>query len=135
MEVGMPNLLRIVLVLLLGVHGIGHVLFLAPLLGIANWGQSTQSWLLGGDLLARSVGTVIWLVATLGFLVAAAGLFGQTAGWRTAAAGASIVSSIGLVLFWTNPTSSPAYSAFGFDLLVLLALLVLHWPPVAAVGS
>jgi hypothetical protein len=128
----MSDFVRLILVVLLGAHGIGHILFLVPLLGIADWGQSTQSWLLGGDLLSRSLGTVIWLAVTLGFLGAAVGLFGQANWWRTVAIAASALSVIGLVLFWTNPATSPVFSALVFNLVVLLALLVLHWPPVTS---
>lgn len=60
----MSNWLRIVLALVVGAHGIGHILFVMP----------------------------------------------------------------GLVLFWTRPSTSPAISALIFDVLVLTALLIFHWP-------
>jgi hypothetical protein len=72
------------------------------------------------------------LAVTLGFLGAAVGLFGQANWWRTVAIAASALSVIGLALFWTNPATSPVFSALVFNLVVLLALLVLHWPPVTS---
>ena len=47
---------------------LGDILFLVPSLGIAEWGQSTRSWLLTnlvGDGVARAVGSLLWLVAIL----------------------------------------------------------------------
>jgi len=42
-------MLRTALTLIIAAHGIGHILFLVPLLGIADWGQSARSWLLTGQ--------------------------------------------------------------------------------------
>jgi hypothetical protein len=127
----MSNWLRIVLALVVAVHGLGHVLFLVSLLGIADWAQATQSWLLGGGWLAKGLGAAIWLVAIVGFVVAAVGLFQMSGWWQQLAIIAAIVSIAGLLLFWESPPGSPVISALVFDLLVLMALLLLHWPPVA----
>jgi hypothetical protein len=35
--------LRAILALVIAAHGVGHVLLLAPCLGLAEWGQSTRS--------------------------------------------------------------------------------------------
>ena len=83
---------RIILAVAIGAHGIGHVLFLVPLLGIADWGQSTRSWLLsnlGGDVVTRIVGSLLWLAATVGFVTVAVGMFGQQEWWRGLAIGSA----------------------------------------------
>jgi hypothetical protein len=126
----MTNWLRLVLALVVGGHGLGHILFLVPLLRMADWGQTTHSWLLGDGWLAKGLGTVIWLVAIVGFTVVAIGLFQLTSWWRTVAIVAAAVSTLGLLLFWAVPTTSPVISALTFNLLVLGALLIFHWPPV-----
>jgi hypothetical protein len=98
------------------------VLFLIPLLGIADWGQSTQSWLLSGNLghvLAVVIGGLLWLVAIAGFIAVALGLLRQAKWLRRIAVGAALASLAGIVLFWSNPAgSSPLYAAL-FDLAVL----------------
>ena len=131
-------MLRTILALAIAAHGIGHIVFLIPLLGFtsdSNWGQSTQSWLFTHETLARVIGTVIWVAATVAFCAAAYGLFSQMPWWRTAAVAASIASLVGLALFWVNPISSSAYFALGFDVVALASLLIAHWPTVEAVGA
>jgi hypothetical protein len=130
--------LRIILAILVGAHGIGHVLFLVPSLGIADWGQSTRSWLLTdalGDSLTRLIGAAIWLVAIIAFGAVAVGIFTQTDWWRSLAVIGSIVSIVGLILFWANPVASPVFSALAFDAVVLAALLVFRWPPPTVIGA
>lgn len=128
-------MLRIVIVVLLGAHGIGHLLFLMPVLGIADWGQTSRSWVLGDGAGARVVGVALWIAVLAGYGAAVVGLWDQRAWWRTAAIAASAVSVVGLVLFWVTPATSPEVSALAFDLLILGALLVAHWPSTSAVGS
>lgn len=128
-------MLRAVLALVIGAHGIGHILFLVPLLGIADWGQSTRSWLLTGESSARLIGSILWVVATIGFCAAVFGLWSQLPWWRNVAIAAAIVSTIGLVLFWANPVSSSAVFALAFNVIVLGALLLAHWPSIEAVGA
>jgi lipoprotein signal peptidase len=128
-------MLRIVLAVVIGAHGFGHILFLMPLLGNTNWGQSTQSWLLGGDTPAHLIGSLLWIVTMLVFGAAAYGLVSQYSWWRNAAILAAVVSLVGLIIFWANPATSPAISALGFDLLVLGALLIIHFPSIESVGA
>lgn len=131
----MANGLKLLLALVVGAHGIGHVLFLVPLLGVADWGQSTRSWLLGEGWPARGVGSLLWLAAIVGFVAVVVGFWSGAAWWRPLAVAAAAVSTVGLILFWTNPLASPAVSALVFNLLVLAALLVFHWPPLPQPGA
>lgn len=126
----MSNWLRIVLAVVVAAHGIGHILFLMPLVSSTTWGQSAQSWLLGDGGLAKGLGALIWLVALVGFVAAAFGIFRETDWWQMAAIMSAVVSTVGLILFWTRPTTSPAVSALVFNLLILISLLVVRWPPV-----
>lgn len=126
----MSNWLRIVLAVAVAAHGIGHILFLMPLVSSTAWGQSAQSWLLGDGGLAKGLGALIWLVALVGFVAAAFGIFRETDWWQMAAIMSAVVSTVGLILFWTRPTTSPAVSALVFNLLILISLLVVRWPPV-----
>jgi hypothetical protein len=127
-----------VVVVVIMAHGIGHALFLAPCLGIAQWGQSAQSWLLTGvlgDTLTRLVGSIVWLLAVAGFVAAGAGLLGQQAWWRGLAVGAAGVSLLGLILFARGGDAQPLLSAGLMDVAILVALLWAQWPSADLVGA
>ncbi|MFZ0548363.1 MAG: hypothetical protein WAM60_23145 [Candidatus Promineifilaceae bacterium] len=91
-------------------------------------GQSTHSWLLGDGWPAKGLGSLIWLVVIVGFIGAAVGIFGESELWRPLAAAASVISAVGLLLFWARPVNSPVVSALVVNLLVLGSLLIFHWP-------
>ena len=93
-------MLRSVLALLIAAHGVGHILFLVPLLGLANWGQASRSWLLTAETPARLIGSLLWITVIIAFGAAVFGLLGQQGWWRTAAIAAAVISSAGLILFW-----------------------------------
>jgi hypothetical protein len=110
---------RIPIAVAVAAHGVGHVLFLVPLLGVADWGQSTHSWLMGEGIAAHMAGTVLWALAMVGFLTLAGSLIGREWCWRWAAVAAPVISLAGLVLFWGNPVTSSAIYATLFDIAVL----------------
>jgi hypothetical protein len=129
---------RLLLAVVVGAHGIGHTLFLFSCLGVPNLGQSTRSWLLTnliGDGGARAVGGLLWLVATLAFIAVGIGLYRQEEWWRTLSIIAAVLSVIGLALFWSNPATGPAVSALIFNVVVLVVLLVVRWPPQSVIGT
>jgi len=130
------NLWRILLTLLVAAHGIGHLFFLVPTLGLGQWGFAGRSWLLSGnvpDAVIKIAGGVLWLLALVGFIAAAAGLWSQLEWWRGLAVVSSVVSLLGLVLF--AHASQPFLSAAVMDIAILVALVLLHWPPVDMVGA
>ncbi len=101
-------MLRSVLALLIAAHGVGHILFLVPLLGLANWGQASRSWLLTAETPARLIGSLLWITVIIAFGAAVFGLLGQQGWWRTAAIAAAVISSAGLILFWATPVRIPS---------------------------
>jgi hypothetical protein len=139
MEVEMSvGIWHIVLALVILAHGVGHALFLAPCLGIANWGQSAHSWLLTkplGDTLTRVIGSLLWLAVVAGFVAAAVGILGQYAWWRTLAVGAAGLSLLALALFLNGRPGGPVLSAALMDIAILVALLWAHWPSADLVGA
>lgn len=128
-------MLRLVITVLLGAHGAGHILFLVSLLGLADWGQTSRSWLLTAQSQARLVGSLLWIAVMIAYAVALVGLWSEQSWWRPAAVVASLLSAGGLALFWVNPPTSSVVFALVFDLIVLGALLIARWPSVQAVGS
>jgi hypothetical protein len=130
--------LRIAVAVVILVHGIGHALFLAPCLGITQWGQSAHSWLLTGLLggtATRLLGGLLWLAVIVGFAAAGVGLLAQSPWWRTVAMISAGVSLLALALFAGSIDTQPIASAAGMDLVILVALLWLRWPSVELLGA
>jgi hypothetical protein len=128
-------MLKIILIAVVAMHGIGHVLFLVPLFATDGWGQSTRSWLLGEDTPARLIGGALWLSVIVAFGAAVVGMIGGQAWWRVAAVVASVASLIGLALFWRSPASSSAVIAGVVNIAILIALLIAQWPPADVMGA
>lgn len=129
---------RWLLAVVVGAHGIGHVLFLVSLAGWADWGGPTRSWLLTdliGDTATRIAGSLLWLAVTAGFVAVAVGILGQQAWWRGLALGSAAASILALILYWTSPLPSTVLSALGFDVVIVVALLFLRWPPASLLGA
>lgn len=130
------NLWRILTALVIALHGVGHVFFLVPTLGLAQWGLAGRSWLLSGhvpDMMVKIIGSALWLLALVGFVAAGAGVWGQQEWWRGLAVASAVVSLLGLALF-AEPLQ-PIYSAGLMDIVILVALLLARWPSADLVGS
>ncbi len=133
------DLLKLVIGVAIGTHGIGHVLGWMPAWGIAKFeGMSSRSWILTemlGDGASRALGGALWLAPTIGFVIAAAGLLTGQSWWRPIAAGSGVVSLAAVALFWDAlPTSSRA-GCIAVDLAVVVGLLAAHLPSASIVGS
>jgi hypothetical protein len=123
-------MLRMVLAAVVFAHGVGHVLFLGPALRVVDWAdQSSRSWLLGatlGDGVTRAIASVVWAAAIVLFVAGVAGYLTDAAWWRTATIVASVVSLVGIVLFWDGLAMPSAVFALIVDLGILAALLIAH---------
>ena len=131
---------RIVIALVLLAHGIGHSMGPLQVFKVATvnplW--DGDSWILGrvvSPTAAQGLGVVLWAIALVGFVVAAAVFVGwlPMGWWQPVAVGSAVVSLIGLVLF---PAAFPVFSTIGaaaVDVAVLVAVLGLHWLPDSAV--
>jgi hypothetical protein len=62
-------------------------------------------------------------------------VFTQASWWRPLLIAASAISICLIALYWGGLPTSSAFFALAFDALVLVALLVLQWPPEATVGA
>jgi hypothetical protein len=62
-------------------HGVGHLLFLAPVVGLGNWADQTgESWILTGAIgepATRAIATALWSAVIVLFV---AGVAGSSAG-------------------------------------------------------
>ena len=131
-------MLKLALAVVVLAHGLGHVLFLAPSLRVTDWaGQTAHSWLLTatlGDGVARAIATVLWTATIVLFIAGVAGWLTDASWWRAATVAGSVVSIVGIVLFWDGIATSSAAMALAFDVVLLAALLVAHWPASETVG-
>ena len=131
--------MKFVIAAVLFAHGIGHVM--GPLqvfkVAVVNPAWAGDSWLLtgaGGQTLGQAIGIVLWMTALVGFVAAAAVVMGwlPVTWWVPLAVVSSIASLAAIGLF---PTAFPTFSTIGavvVDLATLLAVLGLHWIPVAS---
>ena len=125
------NVIRLVAAGVIGAHGIGHMLGWMPAWGIASFeGVSSRSWLLTGaigDGGARLAAGVLFLVPTIGFVAAAAGLLLGQPWWRQAAVASAIVSLAATALFPQAFTTGSTAGSVAIDLLILYGLVVAGW--------
>jgi hypothetical protein len=131
--------MKFVIAAVLFAHGIGHVM--GPLqvfkVAVINPAWAGDSWLLtgaAGQTLGQAIAIVLWMTALVGFVAAAAVVMGwlPVTWWVPLAVVSSIVSLAAIGLF---PTAFPTFSTIGavvVDLATLLAVLGLHWVPVAS---
>jgi hypothetical protein len=135
----MSDTLRIVVALVVFAHGVGHILFLGPVVGLGNWaGQTGQSWLLTGalgDAGTRAIATLTWSAVIVLFVAGVSGFLIGADWWRGATIAASALSIAGIVVFWNGIATTNAIFALVTDLVILGALLVARWPSSELAGS
>jgi hypothetical protein len=126
MEVEMSTqIIRILIAGALFVHGVGHTL---------GFWMPTRSWLFPnlGEQTSRIISSIFWILAVVGFLTALLGFLGVLVPsdmWRSIAVGSALVSIIGLVIFWNTWPTLNTIGALGMNIVVLITLLWLNWPP------
>lgn len=120
-------MLRIVAVLILIVHGIGHVM--APVSAWVPGGSafSRGSWLLSPGVTIDSAAgralAVLWIIPLVGFIGGAIGLWTGAGWWREALLVSSVVSIVVVLPWWRVMPTGSYLGALAVDLLVLVALL------------
>lgn len=138
-----PTTLRLIIGLVLLVHGIGHVMAFLPALNITSTDKwHYRSWLLApviGDTASRVISIILYGAAFIGFIAAALGLFGWLVPhdlWRSLAVVSAVISLIALALFWNSFASlfPNKIGAIAVNIAVLVCLLWLNWPTEADIG-
>jgi len=138
-----PTTLRLIIGLVLLVHGIGHVMAFLPALNITSTDKwHHRSWLLVpviGDTASRVISIILYGAAFIGFIAAALGLFGWLVPhdlWRSLAVVSAVISLIALALFWNSFASlfPNKIGAIAVNIAVLVCLLWLNWPTEADIG-
>ncbi len=131
-----PTTLRWIIFGVLLVHGIGHIQGVMAGLGISStetW--HGRSWLLTnllGESVSRTLGLIIYLVSTVGFIAAGLGVMGWLVPndwWRTLALVSAVISLVGLIFYWHSLVALfNKIGALGVNLAVLIGILLLNWP-------
>lgn len=130
--------LRIIIVVVLIAHGIGHSLGIIAGIGVKlTPNHSSKSWLLTkllGERITGAIGVILFLAALLGFIGAGLGLmdwFVPQNIWENLALIASIFSIVGLALFpYGFPSLFPnVIGALAVDVAVLVLFSWMKWPP------
>jgi hypothetical protein len=135
--------LRLIIALVLFVHGIGHVMGILPVLGLSTietW--NVRSWLLTdllGDTITRVIGFILFAAALIGFLGATLGLMNWLVPhewWRTLAVVSAVISLVAIALFWNAFVAffPNKLGAIAVNAAVLIGLLVADWPTEAQLG-
>lgn len=130
------GIVKLVIGGVIGAHGVGHVLGWMPALGIARFqGLSSHSWLLSGlvgEDVAKLGAGVLFVLPTVGFVAAAAGLLTGQPWWRQVAVGSAVVSLACTALYPQAYSTSSTVGALVVNAAVLYAILVANWGVEAA---
>lgn len=114
-------------------HGLVHLWYVSLSQGLVPFkpemGWSGRSWLFTPLLGSATTGTLagpLYLLATLLFVVAGAGLFAQADGVRLLLTAAALLSSTLILIFWNGDMNMWMEKGL-IGLLINLALLAFFW--------
>jgi hypothetical protein len=141
------NLIKIIIALVLLLHGLGHGGALVALVWIrlrpgTNTGRwrEARSWLfpsLPGSA-ATVVASTFWILSLVGFVLAAMSFWGVLVPgdiWRQAAIYSAVISAVGIILFFGIWPSFNMLAALAVNIAVMVTQIWLHWPPQAMFGN
>ena len=132
-------MVRILIVLVMGAHGIGHLIGVVGAVRPAGvtWGGSSTSWLLSPMLGqgAAIVEVALFATATVGWIAAAVLLLAELEAWRGVAVVAAAVSLAAIALFPEQLPAGSVIGAIAVNAIALVSLLALGWPSVEQVGA
>ncbi len=139
--------IRVLIAGALLLHGLGHGGALGALIWIRlKPGTDTGGWLAARSWLfpslsgpaATTVASIFWTLSLLGFIAAALSFWGVLVpgdAWRQLALASSIVSALGIVLFFGTWPTFNTLAALAVNIAVLVTQLWLRWPPQAMFGK
>ena len=127
-------MLRIVIALALGMHGVGHALFIGNAWGYWHTGGAGRARLfaaVGAGQGVEGAAGLLMLVPFVGFLAVTWGYLAGQGWWRPLALAAALASAGLVLLFAGGLNTSSAFFAVAFDVLVIAYVL---WQQRAAVA-
>lgn len=124
----MTDLFRILVVIFLALHGVGHVIWFLAAWTRVRSGFGDGRWILPGDVTIRSPLGKLWgivaLLVMLLFVAAALALLAGSLTWRSLA-NTGVILSLGVVAPWAR--QAPGWTAINAIIadLVLMVLIAL----------
>jgi hypothetical protein len=98
----------------------------------AEMAWTGRSWVLSpllGNAVTRSLAAVLYVLSTLGFVIAGIGLFAGGAWWRPLLIGSAAFSAVVILLFWDGGTQmivEKGLLGFLINLAILVSLLIFN---------
>jgi hypothetical protein len=140
-----PELIKILIPLVLLLHGLGHGGAIGALIAIdrglsgGKW-LSARSWLFPNinPRTAKMIALIFWALSLVGFVAAALSFWGIVVPgdfWRQLALISAFVSFTGIIIFWGRWPLFNTLAAQAVNLAVIITQLWLHWPPMAMFGK
>lgn len=119
--------LRLIVAIILVMHGLGHVMGFSAAWTPAKMGLSDRPWIFSpGITIDTPVGQafgLLWLVAMVGFVASGLGLLFSQGWWPQLAIASAVVSLVAVLPWWETVPPGARYGAVLADLLVLALLL------------
>jgi hypothetical protein len=140
-----PQLIKILIPLVLLLHGLGHGGAIGALIAIdrglsgGKW-LSARSWLFPNfnSRAAKIIAIIFWGVSLIGFVAAALSFWGILVPgdlWRQLALISAFISFTGIVLFWGRWPLFNTLAAQAVNVAVFVTQLWLYWPPTDMFGK
>jgi hypothetical protein len=125
----MTDLFRILVVIFLTLHGIGHVIWFLAAWTPLRSGFGQERWILPGNVTIRSPLGKLWgivaLVVMLLFVAAAVALLAGSLDWRTMA-NSGVILSFGVVVPWAR--QAPGWTAINAIVADLVLMILIALP-------
>ena len=125
----MTDLFRILVIVFLALHGIGHVIWFLAAWTRVRTGFGEGRWILPGDVTIRSPLGKLWglvaLLVMLLFVAAALALLSGSLTWRSLA-NTGVILSLGIVAPWAR--QAPGWSAINAIIADLVLLILVALP-------
>jgi hypothetical protein len=140
-----PQLIKILIPLVLLLHGLGHGGAIIALIVIdrgvsgGKW-LSARSWLFPNlnPQVAKVIAMIFWGLSLIGFVAATLSFWGILVPgdvWRQIALISAFVSFTGIAIFWGRWPLFNTLAAQAVNVAVIITQLWLHWPPIEMFGK
>jgi len=134
-------MLRFVISLFIVLHGLVHLWYFTLSQRLVEFkpemGWSGRSWIFTnflGDSTTRSLASVLYVLATIAFVVSGIGLLLRAEWWRPVLVGSAVFSAAIILLLWDGGLQllvNKGLVGFTISVMILVALLLLKWPSAA----
>jgi hypothetical protein len=134
-------MLRFVISLFIVLHGLVHLWYFTLSQRLVEFkpemGWSGRSWIFTnflGDSTTRSLASVLYVLATIAFVVSGIGILVRAEWWRPVLVGSAVFSAAIILLLWDGGLQllvNKGLVGFTISVMILVALLLLKWPSAA----